>query len=815
VVAFGAEQIDDDFTIDRMMTYWLYRQLVRCDWWLTLGNDNGREAPQGKTQGKIMADLDIEGFLGHEPNAGGFEKGKYLRGWKKRKPAEVNIWLHTGVMFSSLWQHNLQRVVVYKNKDGDEVQDIWGNSWNCFSKETRFWANGRLISFEEVGDGNTVEVLAGDGEWRPAEVKRFGTAELRTIEIGFPGSNHVVEVEATANHRWFTDRGEVTDLKPGDRIKIEPADVAKGKGFDDGFVHGLVFGDGWRDAKGDARFSIRLCGDKQEHLARLEAYGGHVTTSCPPSYGGEPVVHLAALNFVDMKQVPNGGTSLEYQAGFLAGWMAADARVKGSNGSPSRELYSTNDAALDWVVERAPLLGYSVTGRSKLANEETNFGKRRKRVHILTLRPEPVEYRVRTIKETGRVEDVWCVVEPVTSAFTIEGGIVTGNCWEDEEVLSNRKRDADGEREAPIQICPVCKMIEWVRKAVRQGALQPHDPIFVYRTQDGKKERAVHAAGLYNGLDDDRFTDEQREAIKDAGIRLSDAWKENGNSKCNYMFCVVDHEHPEDGVQIAIETSLLGDKTKQVIKRLRKKNGENSNWNPLKTPYAICWSHNDKKGIPFNEKYDADDRPSLKITPEIETLIMGDPPDIEGIKKRGNVRKLREQLEMYAVVEMPFDEFFEDAERASKNEKDDDTDFAYGANVTDGEVSAEDLAKADAAIEEAEKAAAKTKAAPAKPTAQSKPAAEAAKAPETKAAPAKPAAEVTKPAGRKKVELKPKVEEVFIKCDDCGEDMREDWEKCPKCGATYEIEPEIKAKYADAKPEPKPDAGTHGDRIGW
>jgi hypothetical protein len=46
------DQLDLDlraplFAVDRLMTYWLYRQLVRCDWWATLGNDNGREDGSG------------------------------------------------------------------------------------------------------------------------------------------------------------------------------------------------------------------------------------------------------------------------------------------------------------------------------------------------------------------------------------------------------------------------------------------------------------------------------------------------------------------------------------------------------------------------------------------------------------------------------------------------------------------------------------------------------------------------------------------------------------------------------------------------
>lgn len=470
-----------------------------------------------------MADLDIEGFLGHDPSGGGFERGKFLRGWKKRNPPEVNIWLHTRVMFTALWQHNLPRLVVRKDKDsGEEKAEIWGNSWVC---------------------------------------------------------------------------------------------------------------------------------------------------------------------------------------------------------------------------------------------------------------------------------------------------------WEDEAVLSNRKRDYhSGEREEPFRICPVCKMIEWVRTAVRQGSLSGADPIFRYVTPDESDERIIHAAGIYNGLDD---VDEAE--LKAAKIKLSEAWKENGNSKCNYVFCVADHDNPEDGLQIAIETSLVGDKTKAVIRRKRKKNGEDSDWNPLATPYAICWEHHASEKV-FDKKYEADDRPKLKLTPEIEALITGEPPtdQLERVKAPGRLRELRDQMEKFALIEMPWDEFFADAEAKEKELRGDEADFPYGANADEGEVDPDAIAKADAAMAEAAQtnATPKPAAPPPKPAtaapkattaAAPKPATakpEAVAKPQPATAPAQPAA-----GGRRKIEVKPKFEPVMVKCDDCPEMLREDQEQCHGCGATYGVDDEIKAKYKDAPPLPKPDAGSHGDVI--
>jgi len=91
--------------------------------------------------------------------------------------------------------------------------------FNCFAAETQFWANGILTTFREAA-GQTVEVLAKDGQWRSAKVRSFGQQRLFTYLLKPPGrTNFAFKFTATAEHRWFTsNRGEVTDLKVGDKV---------------------------------------------------------------------------------------------------------------------------------------------------------------------------------------------------------------------------------------------------------------------------------------------------------------------------------------------------------------------------------------------------------------------------------------------------------------------------------------------------------------------------------------------------------------------------------------------------------------------
>lgn len=301
--------------------------------------------------------------------------------------------------------------------------------YNCFSKETRFWANNRLTTFGEAV-GETVRVLCPDGIWREAEVRSFGVQALRTIRMTAPGkSKFSFEFTATSEHRWITsNRGEVTDLRVGDRVLVTPKEGPNSSSdYIEGFAHGFVFGDGTKRTLSDGVFNLRLCGDKDRvHQPLLESVSSFTSSSNPPSYNGDPILHYKTPR--NFKAVPVDTESFEYQSGFLAGWLAADGSLRPS-GKGGNRLSSQNLEALQWVVERAPLLGYCVTGWTVNSCMETNLGPRSSPLNQVTLVQEPVEYTVRSITDTGREEEVFCVVEPETHAFTLEGGVPTGNCW--------------------------------------------------------------------------------------------------------------------------------------------------------------------------------------------------------------------------------------------------------------------------------------------------------------------------------------------------------------------------------------------------
>jgi ribonucleotide reductase alpha subunit len=307
---------------------------------------------------------------------------------------------------------------------------------NCFSAETRAWIDGCPMSLGEVAEATKsteqkVSVLAGDGEWRPARVMSFGVQPVRRVEFAPAGlrSNFRLSYNVTANHRWvLADGSETTELKVGDLVLVEPV-APSGSDADAaiGFAHGLVFGDGTRHTYYPDRHIIRLCGKKdQAFLEHLERLPYHRSTVRHASANFDPIVtFVLPAEERSWKELPASYKSPAYQSAFLKGWLAADGTKKPSG---SLCLNSQNAEAVAWAVERAPLLGYCVVGLNYDSVTETNYGPRSAPMARLTLTEEVTTYVAKSIVDEGREEEVYCVVEPKTGRFTLEGGLVTGNC---------------------------------------------------------------------------------------------------------------------------------------------------------------------------------------------------------------------------------------------------------------------------------------------------------------------------------------------------------------------------------------------------
>jgi len=246
-------------------------------------------------------------------------------------------------------------------------------------------------------------------------------------------------------------------------------------------------------------------------------------------------------------------------------------------------------------------------------------------------------------------------------------------CYEDEEVLKNQEwRDkSSGERETAPKLCPVCLMIEHVRRDVREGRMSWTQPIFQFKGDDPKKNVTVLAAGLWNGFGAKELAPEQRKMMADVPpqfggpVYARDAWKQNLKAKLEYAFTVVDDAAPENGVQVTVQSNLLGQKVQEVISKSIKELGREDG-NPAVKPYAIRWEYDPREDVEFSKKYDALRMSRVQLRPAIAQLIRGEAPSLAKLAERFNLETLRANMERHSLVKLPFDEFFAPARAAAK-----------------------------------------------------------------------------------------------------------------------------------------------------
>jgi NAD-dependent dihydropyrimidine dehydrogenase PreA subunit len=329
--------------------------------------------------------------------------------------------------------HEFERLLII---DPEECID-------CFAPDEQFLTTYGVRTFAEM-ENQPVRVLTDSG-FKPALVKRFRRKPLVKVELApafeerdrYGGwrlttrniSRFRRTVWATPTHSWLLVDGDKTDsLRAGQFVpamRFEPK--RDDESYRLGVLHGLVYGDGsW------SRQEIR----SGEHVHYVALFGERVTKfrdffdkvnftpslDVHPGYGGTGVVRTG----VNLKlALPDTGDR-EYIAGFVDGWLAAD-------GDPTRagswRLRSTDHEALAWLEQVAPYAGFVVVGSGEEGSRETNFGVRSRPIRWLYLATRESCWRVMSVEpREADDEQVFCAVVPQKHAFTLAGGVYTGNC---------------------------------------------------------------------------------------------------------------------------------------------------------------------------------------------------------------------------------------------------------------------------------------------------------------------------------------------------------------------------------------------------
>lgn len=297
--------------------------------------------------------------------------------------------------------------------------------FNCFSGDTKLVTDKGIFSFEQCGEDSVVNVLDKDGIWRSAIVRKYGKQKINKVILKSCGTKK--EVMVTNNHRWLLKDGSITtNLKIGDKLYLLN-NIQEEKDIDlEMFCFGFVLGDGTEYNYSDTNkgLRIRLCGNKVEHIDKFKEAGYTISTYKDSKSSDIWVTKATSLSkkfFIDNKEWRNLNHKQLYS--LFKGYYEADG-FKDRNG-----IATSNSKMAEMIREISCVCGYHITSE-KFEIRNTNY-KNNAELYtfgFMISQPTNRNWKVEEIIELDKLEDVWCVEEPMTKTFTLSGGVVTGNC---------------------------------------------------------------------------------------------------------------------------------------------------------------------------------------------------------------------------------------------------------------------------------------------------------------------------------------------------------------------------------------------------
>jgi ribonucleotide reductase alpha subunit len=313
--------------------------------------------------------------------------------------------------------------------------------YNCVSGDTAVHTRNGVVPIGTL-TGSTVDVLSEGGVYRPAAFYSYGKQALYRVKL-----SRGEEFLATAGHEWIIraqdalrdvawKRVTTVDLA-GKRLPFNPAPRPEEDAhYETGFAHGVVYGDG--SQSGERSTMVALFGTKRELRDRVEKFSRNGAIE------HEDHVYIGTLPS-NWKMLPAKDATRSYWRGFLNGLISTD----GSVNKGSVVIDQSDVRALGVIRNGAMLAGYIPTGIKK-TREISPFTGAYAPSFRLTLRgwsvsrddlvrsdqrevfhPENAPYHtvtVESVEPTGRVEEVYCCVEPETHTMTIGSGVLTGQC---------------------------------------------------------------------------------------------------------------------------------------------------------------------------------------------------------------------------------------------------------------------------------------------------------------------------------------------------------------------------------------------------
>ena len=315
---------------------------------------------------------------------------------------------------------------------------------NCFSGDTKLVTDLGVRRFDSFYDGATIMVKDKDGIWRQATVRNYGKKAMYDVTLTTPKTKKVVT--CTKDHRWILSDGSVTtNLSIGDKLyalqdtasNYVPETLEEIRAF----CLGFVLGDGCDYSNSESGIQARLCQHKNEYLeyfikAGFNYYQVKDNEDCvvydKSGYSKQAFLDSCGWRLMSLKQ----------KIALFHGYYSADGRVN------SNSISTADERLMTMIEEISSLAGYYITSKFT-ETRDTEYKKdfsittycfmiSQKSNWLWTVEsivphynkqyPDNRHGREGQFKICNTPINAWCVEEPVTHTFTLDGGIVTGNC---------------------------------------------------------------------------------------------------------------------------------------------------------------------------------------------------------------------------------------------------------------------------------------------------------------------------------------------------------------------------------------------------
>lgn len=312
----------------------------------------------------------------------------------------------------------------------------------CFKGDTKILTDNGIKRLDEIV-GKDIKILNKNHGWENATVKHFGKDVLYKLVLERYGVEK--EIYTTGNHVWYVkdkkNRTEIptAELKVGMKIPFNTSKTwSNVTPSPFGVAHGFFTGDGY---KNENRPRANFCGDK---IALLPYF-------TPSNISGDEKEYTTIGMPKYFNQLPNLTETPSYLYGWLSGYFAADGCIDNKGRCT---IASVNRDNLEFVRDVLCVLGMPVneirqqTRISNLTNTEST-------IYILTLSSDYLKedffilpehkarfsdylrnndrkkrnWIVKSIENTGVVDDVYCAVAYDTHSFTLDNNVLTHNCY--------------------------------------------------------------------------------------------------------------------------------------------------------------------------------------------------------------------------------------------------------------------------------------------------------------------------------------------------------------------------------------------------